>query len=309
MSQKHLDPQKRSELEAKVTLGIEPESVLEDKGQSASPPTLSLKASKGQPVQRREPELPGSTPSSVSYTPHNNEGLFYYGTDQQRVHENDVQQGNINNCYLMASISALARSNPSFIENLITDNQDGTYGVKLYLSNQRGRRSWRTVTVTGNFPMIGGSRGYTPTFAQFGDNNEIWVMLLEKAYAKAIGGYDDLDAAGDPASALLRLSGSSGDTHYIKFMNESKIIQKITEGLNAGAPVVLGTPGAYATDLVADYREMAERAGVVIGHAYSAVSVSGNNVTMWNPQGTYVTFSAEQIKLFFLRFTVGRRPG
>lgn len=43
--------------------------------------------------------------------------------------------------------------------------------------------------------------------------NELWVMLLEKAFAKYLGSYQDLDGK-NPAIALEALSGGHVDYMY-----------------------------------------------------------------------------------------------
>jgi hypothetical protein len=44
----------------------------------------------------------------------------------------DIEQGSLGDCYLIATIASIAKTNPGFITNMITDNHDGTYIVRLY---------------------------------------------------------------------------------------------------------------------------------------------------------------------------------
>ena len=85
--------------------------------------------------------------------------------------------------------------NPGYIENMVQDNGDGTYTVTLY--NRPGLLSSEyesdEVIVTPEFPVRFGR----PVFAGFGDTSadgqqELWPMLVEKAYAQHQGSYNNL---------------------------------------------------------------------------------------------------------------------
>jgi hypothetical protein len=69
------------------------------------------------------------------------------GSDVHEVDMNDVDQGGIGNCYVMASIAAVARQDPERIKNMVHDNGDGTYTVTF-------KEGWKDVpiTVSGDFP-------------------------------------------------------------------------------------------------------------------------------------------------------------
>jgi hypothetical protein len=67
--------------------------------------------------------------------------------DENDVDGNDVQQGQLNDCFLMAGISAVVRSHPypdAFMRNLITDHGDGTYTVTFFDGDEpTGKRAVR----------------------------------------------------------------------------------------------------------------------------------------------------------------------
>lgn len=138
--------------------------------------------------------------------------------DGDAVHYNDVKQGGQNNCFLMASIASIAKNDPQAIRDMIKENKDANGNVTSY-----------TVTLNkkdGGFlgtGLFGG--GYDKTEvtvpaseiltngAGQGDNGEVWVKVIESAYAKLNGGTDVWKKGGSPADALPTLTGRSTTSH------------------------------------------------------------------------------------------------
>ena len=59
------------------------------------------------------------------------------------VNPDDVSQGALGDCWYIASLQAVARSNPRIIEEAITDNGNGTYTVRLYHDGKPVFNSYR----------------------------------------------------------------------------------------------------------------------------------------------------------------------
>ena len=111
--------------------------------------------------------------STSSFNYSNATGSLY----ENGVAASDVTQGSAGTCYFLAAIGAIANANPSYITNAITDNGNGTYGVRLYLD---GVAIYTTVnaalpTSLGKLPFAGNVTKST--------TGELWVALMEKAYA------------------------------------------------------------------------------------------------------------------------------
>ena len=71
----------------------------------------------------------------------------------------------------------------------------GKYKVRIYDAIDK---VWTEVTVDDRIPVIKKSLrdGYVPTAAFARPNgNELWVMLLEKAFAKFCGSYNNLEGS------------------------------------------------------------------------------------------------------------------
>ena len=94
----------------------------------------------------------------------------------------DEFQGNLGDCFLIASLGSLAKSNPSVIQNMIIDNGDNTWTVRFYRSD--GTADY--VTVDRALPI--GADGHLVyagwCFPATSPQNELWMPLVEKAYAE-----------------------------------------------------------------------------------------------------------------------------
>jgi len=67
---------------------------------------------------------------------------------------------------------------------------------------------WRIVILDDIFPCIKHKKRYQPAFTST-TSNELWVLLLEKAYAKVYGSYANIEA-GFEKDALRDQTGSPG---------------------------------------------------------------------------------------------------
>jgi hypothetical protein len=83
----------------------------------------------------------------------------------------DVTQGQIGDCYFMAALVNVASVESALIKSMITDNGNGTYGIRFYGANDDPVY----ITVNNQLPNSGRA-----TSASGGS----WVSLLEKAYVE-----------------------------------------------------------------------------------------------------------------------------
>eukprot|EP00754_Rhynchopus_humris_P014514 Rhum_TRINITY_DN14390_c5_g1::Rhum_TRINITY_DN14390_c5_g1_i1::g.85712::m.85712 len=106
-----------------------------------------------------------------------------------------VRQGQLGDCPLVTAAAAVAGSPAALLARVFercpggTVNAAGAYCLSLY----RGGR-WASVVVDDRVPCVRGVRPYRPAFAHAAtDEDFVWPLLLEKAYAKLYGGYQAID--------------------------------------------------------------------------------------------------------------------
>jgi calpain-5 len=152
-----------------------------------------------------------------------NVGFFKGG-----ISSNDVIQGSLGDCWFIGALSVLAQRDElvrGSIENLRSESQvteSNVIGIKkgvyppifhhfankgLYVFRFFANSAWRWVIIDDRLP-IAEQEGYEPAYV-FGhckDPAEVWVSLIEKAYAKLFGCYEALNG-GLIDDALVDLTG------------------------------------------------------------------------------------------------------
>ncbi|EAR93371.2 calpain family cysteine protease (macronuclear) [Tetrahymena thermophila SB210] len=185
----------------------------------------------------------------------------------------DIEQGQLGDCYFLSAVSSLAQE-PQRIMNLFITrikNNIGMYCVRICFDGE-----WTAVYVDDFIPC---NRRDTPAFTK-ASGEEIWVLILEKAWAKLFKSYYSIEA-GYCREALRDLTGAPTksvmtlETEYDDFGKPQKrpneslpIILK--EALSKQNKFVV-TAGADDEDDLT--RSTADRLGLVNSHAYSIIGV------------------------------------
>lgn len=186
----------------------------------------------------------------------------------------------------MCALASLAEM-PELVQRLfITQkyNEDGLYRLKLCKNGE-----WMEVTIDDYFPctLNGG-----PIFSR-ANGNELWVLLLEKAYAKIHGNYYTL-RGGFANEGMMDLTGCP--TECFDFQDPStqaliesgEFFRKLKSFDEQGYLISASTPGE---DRWTETGGPTQEGGLVPGHAYSVIQVKeafGNKiVNIRNPWGTF----------------------
>ncbi|HET6246946.1 MAG TPA: C2 family cysteine protease [Tepidisphaeraceae bacterium] len=157
--------------------------------------------------------------------------------------ENDINQGNADDCYFVAALSAVAKIDPNAIRQSVVDLGDGTYAVDF---KKNGTDHF--IRVNADLPV--NANGNLEN-AHFGNGTQdLWVPILEKAWAFFRTGAGNYQSIGfgfsSEAFNALGISNSSYDPHHEGFLdlqsqNATDFGNEITSLLQSGNAVVLGT--------------------------------------------------------------------
>ena len=171
-----------------------------------------------------------------------------------KIEFNDVQQGSLGDCYFLSSITALTEYPYLIKEKFRTQqfNEEGYYEIIFFIDGE-----WQILFLDDYFPYD--PRKRTFAFAR-PHNNELWAMLLEKAWAKLNGGYSNIvgGIVSEPISALTGFP-----TEYLSHKNleEEDIYSKIEEGDKEGTIMSSASKG----------NDEVEARGLVQSHAYTLI--------------------------------------
>ncbi|MBI5546028.1 MAG: hypothetical protein HY901_19220 [Deltaproteobacteria bacterium] len=155
------------------------------------------------------------------------------------VNFDDVLQGQIANCFMVSAFSAVAYAHPEAIEQAIKDNGDGTYDVRLFEKGPSGKWTPVSFRIDGDLPMGFGG----PLYAKSRSNRELWVSLLEKAYAVEKKGYEFVGNGGLATDVMSTLTGTRSFHYPMSTMEPGEVFSLIQESAASKCPMAAGTHG------------------------------------------------------------------
>jgi hypothetical protein len=137
--------------------------------------------------------------------------LFVKGAgDTRAVDTNDIRQGHMGDCYFVGALGAVAKEEPGVIREMIHENRDAagnvaSYTVDLYERSPPFNQLTKVPVTVDAKEFSGGAAGFGDTDGA--GQREIWVKVVEKAYAKLEGGYPKIGHGGTAGAALEALTG------------------------------------------------------------------------------------------------------
>ena len=181
---------------------------------------------------------------------------FYVYED--KIDPDDILQGGLGDCYFLSAIAGLAEY-PDRIKKLFLTrhvNDEGIYCIALCINGL-----WEEVIMDDQVPTMQYSR--SPAF-NHSRGNELWVILLEKAWAKVHGGYLNINS-GLTREALHDLTGAPCITYFNDEGTETERWNLIYNAVGDKFILASGT-----ADLMGNGRDDQEKTtGIVGSHAYS----------------------------------------
>jgi hypothetical protein len=183
-----------------------------------------------QPRAERQNLVDPATKSGVPYSNFSDRPLFGSGGPSK----DDIDQGNLADCYFLAGLSAVAKQNARRIQESVVDLGDGTYAVQFF--NGTTAQFYR---VDGDLPAYSGGN---PQYQALGHDDALWAAIMEKAFAfrrTGAGTYASIEYGGADAFNVLNLAHSSvmGGTAIATLSN-------IKAALDANKAVIAGTKNA-----------------------------------------------------------------
>jgi len=179
--------------------------------------------------------------------------LFVDGIDQ-----GDVKQGALGDCWFLSSLCVLAGQGASTMKDLFTSvNIDtGVVQCRFFKDND-----WQFVTIDDRIPC--GANGQ-PCFASCRDSSELWVPLIEKAYAKLHGNFEAIES-GSITDGLVDLTGEGSEV--LDIQKTDNFWNMLHQGYKSG--YLMGCAAQAAGAGV----EEATPLGILMLHAYGVLKV------------------------------------
>lgn len=186
-----------------------------------------------------------------------------YKIYEDNVNPNDIMQGQLGDCYFQSAIAAIAEWKDRVKKLFLTRecNEQGVFCVGLCINGM-----WEEVILDDFFPVSHRKHctpEFTPSF-NHSRGNELWVMVLEKAWAKVHGGYLNINS-GLTREALHDLTGAPCTTYFNDESTDEERWEIILDADKRHYIMAAGTK-----DLIGNGKDdIEEKSGIVGSHAYS----------------------------------------
>jgi Calpain family cysteine protease len=207
----------------------------------------------------------------------------------------------------MAAMAAAVIYNPDAIRSLFTALPNGSYNVRFREPKILGFGGDNIINVDTDLPCQDPANNQP--LLQYGKSSdmnstgiELWVPLLEKAYAVAYGGNSYAGIENGMAGwAYYRLTGEHSRLMLLGSSSEDVLLRYLKGAVESRAAAILGTQG-----------DIVNVSGELIGnHAYVVIGVDSakREVTLYNPHGKIEVHHISKIKKYcpFL-YSVNREP-
>ncbi|CAI5448028.1 unnamed protein product [Caenorhabditis angaria] len=174
----------------------------------------------------------------------------------------DTVQGALGDCWLLAAVANLTLRDELFYrvvppDQSFTENYAGIFHFQFWRYGQ-----WVDVVIDDKLPTVNGELYYMRS----NEHNEFWSALLEKAYAKLYGGYENLDG-GTTAEALEDFTGGLTEFFDLTKADKATTLAMLVRGMQ------MGSLFGCSIDADENVKEAQLNNGLVRGHAYSITAI------------------------------------
>ncbi|MBL8793728.1 MAG: hypothetical protein JNM56_07480, partial [Planctomycetia bacterium] len=210
----------------------------------------------------------------------------------------DVVQGQVSDCYFLATLSEVAFRSPQSIRDSFIDNGDGTYTVRFF---NNGKADY--VTVDRFLPTkTDGTLYFASKGRKASDTTvKLWVALYEKAYAQLAesgwsrpgfiaNNYESL-RGGWEGSVVPQIINRQA--RYTDIFNSTTTLNAIATAVQSGRMVWLDSKNTTASGIVQNH--------VYVVTGYNAATQTFNT---WNAWGYAQQLTWAQVAANFYGYTV-----
>jgi len=218
---------------------------------------------KKQKTTWKDPKFPSSQESignllkgKIKWKRSNQSKLVVDGVDP-----NDIIQGGLGDCYFLSALSILAE-HPKRMEKIFATPEidSGVFAANLFLDGIP-----TIVAVDDHIPCL--SEKGTPAFSK-NNGKEVWVMMMEKVYAKCYGGYEKIEGGcvGDALSDMTGAPYQIFKTQGTAATPPEELWKILLDAENNKYLLAASVPDTPEVDLE-------KLLGLVEGHAYGILDV------------------------------------
>ena len=150
----------------------------------------------------------------------------------------DIVQGKICDCYFLSVLGSLCKF-PELIDKLFyfkEKTKEHIYGIYFYINGNK-----KLVLIDDYLPCIG--VGFKQFAMSKSEENEIWVALMEKAWAKVNGNYIRIGCGGSPNEVFDVLTETYSEEVAVKPSVKDSLWNKLIDGEKKGFVMTAGTSG------------------------------------------------------------------
>ena len=184
-----------------------------------------------------------------------------YQVFEDGISPDDIIQGSIGDCYFLSAVGSLCKFS-HYIDRLFLTKErtkEHLYGVFIYLN-----ASWKLVIIDDFLPYTG-KKFKKFAFSSSG-GKELWVALLEKAWAKINGNYAKIGCGGSPTEIFDVLTEAYTEQVQINPYYKDYIWETMINAEKNGYIMTAGT----SSDIV---NLNLDEVGLSPGHAYTVLGV------------------------------------
>lgn len=206
------------------------------------------------------------------------------GSDADAIDMADVRQSQLGDCYVLAVLAGLANTaegrallRSAIVERTTPAGQVVSYGVTLH---EPHRHWFGGTTFTAreiDIPPIY-ARGHAEPRPGSG-GNEVWVLVMERAYAEVAGGYDAMGHGGEIADAMEIVTGHPARTYGLGPIFGRYAPEDLRRDLTAGHLMAVSSKANVEQT----------RPDLVPNHAYLVTGLASYGgkpaLRLWNPWG------------------------